>query len=207
MAQCGYIYFAANASMPGLLKIGHSTDSPFERLRELRSTGVPTPFVLQACISVNDCSGAEKRIHEVLALSRCETDREFFSISVGSALTECLPHLQEFITNSHPPNRQPLSLRFSHEEESVLLFVARQTKANRETIRDEIQRLFKLSNLKLDYMLGNLARRKLAKVITELRRDPDDYPDYTPYKVKIIKAEHRGIQYLLDHELVKPSEL
>ena len=52
MHAIGYIYFASNPAMPGFLKIGRTDGAPTKRLGELRSTGVPTPFVLDACFRV-----------------------------------------------------------------------------------------------------------------------------------------------------------
>src|SRR5471030_1096369 len=97
MNGSGYIYFASNSSMPGLLKIGVTTTSPTERLPELHTTGVPTPFVLEACVRVVDASKAEQRIHAVLVKCRQSSNREFFNVSLSEALAQCLPNMQEFL--------------------------------------------------------------------------------------------------------------
>jgi hypothetical protein len=207
MSQRGYIYFASNASMPGLLKIGHSLESPFERLAELRSTGVPTPFVVLACFRVSDCQQAEKRVHELLGNTRFESDREFFQVSIDTALIECLPCLKEFLVNSVAAEGQSKSVHFTEEEEKVLRFVVGQTKSNRAPTPREIQRMFELSDVKLDFILGSLAKRKAIRQVTEERSRLDPTTPYPYCKVKAIRAEHRGIQYLLDHQLIRHADL
>lgn len=204
MSQSGYIYFASNSSMPGLLKIGHSLESPFERLAKLRSTGVPTPFVVLACFRVNDCLQTEKRVHELLSNTRFKSDREFFQISINKALAECFPCLKEVLTNSVAADSQSKPVRLAEEEEKVLLFVVRQTNP---TVRS-IKQAFDLSDVKLEFLLGSLAKRKAIRRVTEERSRGEYYPGPNPsYTVKAVRAEHRGIQYLLDHQLIRHDEL
>ena len=52
--EFGYVYILTNPSMPGLVKVGKTTTTPNQRMSELHSTGVPTPFELEFSISVND---------------------------------------------------------------------------------------------------------------------------------------------------------
>lgn len=87
--QCFYIL--SNPSMPGLLKLGKTTTHPHERMSKLRSTGVPTPFVLEFSCAVKDCSSAERLAHLALEANRISPDREFFKISVKAALKKILP--------------------------------------------------------------------------------------------------------------------
>ena len=211
MSQRGYIYFASNGSMPGLLKIGYSVNSPVERLPGLRSTGVPVIFVLEASFRVDDCQRAEKRVHEILANFRLESDREFFRVTLKQALAECLPHLNEFFANPLITDGQIQSARLPEGEENILLFVFCQTKKSKKPTRSEIQQHFKLSEPKLEFVLGNLIQRKMVKQITEERyRKPDG--GYDPrfradYKVKAVQVERRGIQYLLDNKFISVAEM
>ena len=84
----GYIYVLSNAAMPGLLKIGRTDRQPELRARELRTTGVPHPFVLEHYVEVEDSARAEKQLHELLQSrgARMSTDREFFSIDLYDAI-------------------------------------------------------------------------------------------------------------------------
>lgn len=74
--------------MPGLVKIGRTDRQPEDRVRELESTGVPTPFKLEFSAYVSDSVMAEAQIHRVLEQSGCRTSqrREFFKISLHEAV-------------------------------------------------------------------------------------------------------------------------
>ena len=84
----GYIYVLTNSAMPGIVKIGRTERDPIDRARELRTTGVPVHFRLAQSWLVDDCEGAEKDIHRVLAGRGARTlpDREFFEISPDEAI-------------------------------------------------------------------------------------------------------------------------
>jgi T5orf172 domain len=82
--------------MPGLIKIGKTTTSPNQRMSELHSTGVPTPFVLELSVEVHDCHASERATHSALAKYRVANNREFFRTSVKAALEAMLPVIGEY---------------------------------------------------------------------------------------------------------------
>ena len=77
----GYIYCLSNQSMPGLLKIGMTTRTAEERVKELYTTGVPTPFKIEITKQVTKPYEKESLIHKVLEKYRIPS-REFFKISL-----------------------------------------------------------------------------------------------------------------------------
>lgn len=80
------IYVLSNPSMPGLLKIGKTSRTVPERMKELFGTGVATPFVLEFSKKVEwDLDDTERRIHRLLRTYRVNTSREFFKIDVQEA--------------------------------------------------------------------------------------------------------------------------
>ena len=85
----GYIYILSNTAMPGLLKIGRTNRQPELRARELRTTGVPHPFVLEHYVEVENSALAEKQLHQLLQKqgARISTDREFFSTDLCEAIS------------------------------------------------------------------------------------------------------------------------
>lgn len=91
MRKRQYLYICSNPSMPGLLKIGKTTKHPHQRIGELHTTGVPTPFEFEFSCVVADCSSSERLAHRALASFRVSLDREFFRISVKAALKKILP--------------------------------------------------------------------------------------------------------------------
>jgi hypothetical protein len=87
----GFIYLLTNPSMPGLVKIGHTTRASVDRITELsRATGVPTAFVLVFDQFVSDSVQVERRVHAALANYRVASNREFFSVSTNIAIKTIL---------------------------------------------------------------------------------------------------------------------
>lgn len=75
----GYIYVAVNESLPEMVKIGMTTISVEQRMKELSNTSVPTPFSAIAVFEVpSEVRATEKKIHEKLKDIRIHAQREFF---------------------------------------------------------------------------------------------------------------------------------
>lgn len=62
-AKSGTLYLAANASWPGIYKIGCTRRSVEARMRQLMSSGVPTPWVAYHTWPVHDAHGVEALAH------------------------------------------------------------------------------------------------------------------------------------------------
>lgn len=84
--RTGHVYILANSSMPGLLKVGFTENSVQDRMAQLNTTGVPSPFELVHSVEVDDPHKVEANIHESLAHSRLDKGREFFRISRETAI-------------------------------------------------------------------------------------------------------------------------
>lgn len=75
------IYILTNESMPGLAKIGLTTDSVESRITQLSThSGVPLPFECYFAAEVKDCSKLEKTLHQLFSENRVNPKREFFKI-------------------------------------------------------------------------------------------------------------------------------
>lgn len=76
------IYILVNESMPGYVKIGKTSNSLDQRIKELSSsTSIPLPFTcFYACI-VKDSTFVEHQLHDAFGDSRVNPKREFFQIS------------------------------------------------------------------------------------------------------------------------------
>ena len=84
----GIVYLLTNPCMPGLVKIGMTTQEDIDkRMRELYTTGVPIPFECQFACKVNnkDCAKIEKALHTAFEPQRVNKNREFFKINVEQA--------------------------------------------------------------------------------------------------------------------------
>lgn len=85
----GVVYILTNEAMPGYVKVGKTTTSPAQRMRELDTSGVPLPFECFYAAEVSDWHQAERLLHDAFADVRVRSRREFFEISperVASAL-------------------------------------------------------------------------------------------------------------------------
>lgn len=76
------IYILINEAMPGYVKIGKTTTSLEQRIRELSgSTSVPLPFTCFYACTVKDSSFVEHQLHDAFDNNRVNPRREFFQIS------------------------------------------------------------------------------------------------------------------------------
>ena len=80
----GYVYILSNPSF-NYLKIGFTNRDVQNRIEELNTTGVPTPFELVYEVLVWDAASVERKIHLELNDCRVRDNREFFQISQDGA--------------------------------------------------------------------------------------------------------------------------
>jgi DNA-binding transcriptional ArsR family regulator len=76
------VYFLLNETMPGLVKIGYTSGDVSERIRQLNTTGVPTPFKVAASFAVGNGAACEREIHRALKKYRLRDGREFFKAPI-----------------------------------------------------------------------------------------------------------------------------
>lgn len=78
----GWIYILSTREMRNLLKVGMTTRSVQERVKEINAaTGVAIPFGVRRCWRVSDPALAERLVHDALREHRLREDREFFQVS------------------------------------------------------------------------------------------------------------------------------
>ena len=81
------VYVLSNAVMPGLVKIGFTTQSDANlRIAQLYTTGVPVPFDLEYACKVPNAGEVEKALHIAFGPSRVNAKREFFRIEPEQAI-------------------------------------------------------------------------------------------------------------------------
>lgn len=80
----GLVYILTNPDMPGLVKVGMTTRSVADRIRELDSTGVPSSFVHQYSARFQDAYAAEQAAHA--ALNQFRHKKEYFRVDVPTAI-------------------------------------------------------------------------------------------------------------------------
>ncbi len=120
--EYGIVYLLTNPVMPGLVKIGMTTQKEIEqRMKELYTTGVPLPFECQfACkVKKTDCAKIEKALHTAFGPQRINANREFFRIQVeqAKAILELFHHedittdVSEEIENDLTPEDKAASVK------------------------------------------------------------------------------------------------
>ncbi|OHA22116.1 MAG: hypothetical protein A3H57_04855 [Candidatus Taylorbacteria bacterium RIFCSPLOWO2_02_FULL_43_11] len=76
------IYILTNEAMPGYVKIGKTSTSLEQRIRELSSsTSIPFPFTCFYACTVKDASFVEHQLHDAFDNNRVNPRREFFQIT------------------------------------------------------------------------------------------------------------------------------
>ncbi|TDX22942.1 T5orf172 domain-containing protein [Modicisalibacter xianhensis] len=81
------IYVLSNPAMPGLVKIGRTSQADVTlRMNQLYTTGVPVPFECVYAVEVECLSNVETALHTAFAPSRINPSREFFQIESEQAV-------------------------------------------------------------------------------------------------------------------------
>lgn len=76
------IYILTNEAMPGYVKIGKTSTSLEQRIKELSgSTSVPLPFTCFYACTVKDATFVEHQLHDAFDNNRINPKREFFQIA------------------------------------------------------------------------------------------------------------------------------
>jgi hypothetical protein len=83
----GWIYILSNESFPEYYKVGTTTRDPEERIQELFTTGVPTPFILEYSCLVESSFDMEQFIHQRLDSYRVNGQREFFECGLRNIIS------------------------------------------------------------------------------------------------------------------------
>ena len=76
----GIVYVLTNEAMPGYVKVGKTSTSVTQRIKELDNTSLPYPFECFYAARVADMDAAERLVHDAFADQRVTRRREFFTI-------------------------------------------------------------------------------------------------------------------------------
>jgi hypothetical protein len=81
------VYVLTNPAMPGLVKIGYTSQNDEQtRVDQLYTTGVPVPFEIKFAAKVDRAEDVEKALHTAFAPHRINPKREFFKIDPEQAI-------------------------------------------------------------------------------------------------------------------------
>jgi hypothetical protein len=121
------VYVLTNSAMPGLVKIGNTTqDDANSRIVQLYTTGVPVPFELEYACKVQNAEEVERALHVAFSPQRINPKREFFKIDPEQAIAILkLLHTEDATAEIE---QQPTSI----DQESVV--AAEQLKSKRPNL-------------------------------------------------------------------------
>ena len=80
----GWVYVISNKGIPDLIKIGYSMNDPEIRAKELDSTGLPHPYIVEYQMHVGNPQEIEQQVHHVLSPHR--EGKEWFRCSCKEAI-------------------------------------------------------------------------------------------------------------------------
>lgn len=113
----GYLYVACNDSLPDMVKIGMTTTSVAQRLKELSNTSVPTPFYALAVFEISrNVLAMEQELHAAFQADRIHEQREFFTTKDPTLYCEKIrTHLIDFlgddvVVRMFPESRESISI-------------------------------------------------------------------------------------------------
>jgi T5orf172 domain len=77
------VYVLTNEAMEGMVKIGRTTTSVEQRIKELDNTSIPLPFQCFYAAEVGNSSLVESKLHRIFSDKRIRTNREFFRVDAN----------------------------------------------------------------------------------------------------------------------------
>ena len=119
MEKQGYVYILTNPSFKeDWVKIGKSSVSVEQRVKQLDGTAVPLPFEIYATMRTSKFNEAEKLIHNFISMFtnlRIRDNREFFNVKPEKAL-EIFRQVAKVIDDAVIEETYKLSMFSSNEE-------------------------------------------------------------------------------------------
>ena len=77
------VYVLTNEAMEGMVKIGRTTTSVEQRIRDLDNSSTPLPFQCFYAAEVINSSVVEGRLHRIFSDKRIRRNREFFRVDAN----------------------------------------------------------------------------------------------------------------------------
>lgn len=82
----GFTYVLSNPAMPGMVKVGYTTALAEDHVKELYSTAVPLPYVVEFDALTSYPDEVKARAHKMLDWHRVAKDRDFFRVAPNLAI-------------------------------------------------------------------------------------------------------------------------
>jgi len=163
----GWVYILTNKEMQGLVKVGYTTRTVSERVKELNGTGVPVPFqVATAFRFEKGVQGVESTAHQILHDKR--VGKEFFRCSpedaakavVDAASRECGPIAEVEPRLLSASDLRKIALRRQQEKEEL----------ERDRQRREAERVRKQEEIRKQRLRDEAEKRERLVALREKHR-------------------------------------
>lgn len=151
-----FVYIVTNPSIPGQIKVGRTSNLK-RRLKELQSSGVPTPYRYEFVILVEDSKAAELSAHYVLRFCRVSSNREFFKIDVAEAINKITNQIKFFKINWQYTPKNKFTNTIS---DNLVGFALSQIRKIEREI-EEVSAVIKYYKIKKENLEGSLLRLEL----------------------------------------------
>jgi hypothetical protein len=131
-ANRGLVYILENEAMPGIIKVGMTTNLA-RRITELNNcTAVPLPFRCRYAATVEDPQFVEMRLHAAFAPHRLSSRREFFRVPVECVIAaielaaiETVEASVEVLPTGETEAAEPLGITRAGAEADLIEMLAR----------------------------------------------------------------------------------
>lgn len=90
----GWVYVFTSKSMPGIVKVGHTKDTPEKRAKKLSHTGNPHSYEVRFALLVKNPKRIEVKVHTSLRVEGYHEGKEWFRCTVDEAV-EVIVHPPE----------------------------------------------------------------------------------------------------------------
>jgi len=175
----GWVYIISNSAWPGLIKVGYSTNHPNVRAKELKTTGVPTPYKVNFSVIVDNPRALEAKVHKYLR--KYHKDGEWFKCSteIAKAAIEEV-HTGVFYDDIDPEKvaRESEKLRQANEnkkeeERATAILIEKITAVRRELWKIDEKYKYELEASRSFFLDIFITNHKTNDVITRKRQEED----------------------------------
>ena len=138
----GYVYIMSNEAMPGIYKIGCTSRHPENRANDLYTTGVPSRFVIEYAIIIENYQYVEKLIHN--NLSKHHYNKEFFRCDLKKCILELKSIAYQYRPYKEKYKSKLLKAQVEDREKEYLQGLEEKRRLESERKRQEQERIEKI---------------------------------------------------------------
>jgi len=187
----GFIYILSNESMTGIFKVGLTTNSVSQRIKELNSTGVPTTFKAEKIFEVKEqyLRLVEQSIHRELKNNDLHHGKEFFRIQ----LAHCVRCVEDIIH------------KITGEISEDIVGEAKRRKEEADHKREEERRILKKREEQLTQENNSIHQKRIEWIKKQV--DPN-YDSYQQVKIfTVIGIVITSLSVMVFYEKLLPGIL